>query len=351
MGEAWSEPKTRTNASAPFGVIVPVLEYPDVRGAVEWLCRAFGFSERLRVGNHRAQLRFGWESVVVSAAPAGATVLPASHSLLVRVANVDAHHANSVRHGALVVSPPADQPYGEREYVADDLAGHRWTFSQTIANVDPAVWGGEVVVTQPKAPPSKAQASKLLDDIFRRETPGKEAGYIARLDRWLVANRPDYHAHLRPGASDADLDEFEQHFRLKLPESFRAFYRWRDGQEEGCTAGIMDDFRFLSLAAISGRKELLDGGTGRGSTPIGWWRREWVPFLENGNGDHPCLDLTQSGEGLAPQVRRFWKSSPDRSIWFGKFESWIAVLVESMETGRHFTMKPKPTEPGSVSST
>jgi uncharacterized glyoxalase superfamily protein PhnB len=41
-----------------------------------------------------------------------------------------------------VHDPPADYPYGERQYTAIDPAGHTWTFSQTIKDVDPADWGG-----------------------------------------------------------------------------------------------------------------------------------------------------------------------------------------------------------------
>jgi len=37
-------------------IIIPVLIYPDVREAVAWLSAAFGFAERVRIGeNHRAQ--------------------------------------------------------------------------------------------------------------------------------------------------------------------------------------------------------------------------------------------------------------------------------------------------------
>jgi hypothetical protein len=39
------------------------------------------------------------------------------------------------------VSSPADYPYGERQYTAEDLAG-RWTFTQAIADLAPEGWGG-----------------------------------------------------------------------------------------------------------------------------------------------------------------------------------------------------------------
>lgn len=37
-----------TNRSAPSATVVPVLICEDVGAAIEWLCRAFGFTERLR---------------------------------------------------------------------------------------------------------------------------------------------------------------------------------------------------------------------------------------------------------------------------------------------------------------
>jgi uncharacterized glyoxalase superfamily protein PhnB len=50
-----------TNRSAPPATVTPVLVYPDVRAAVAWLEAAFGFEERVRIGDaHRAQMRVVW---------------------------------------------------------------------------------------------------------------------------------------------------------------------------------------------------------------------------------------------------------------------------------------------------
>jgi len=37
---------------------------------------------------------------------------------------------------------PADFEYGERQYSAEDPAGHQWTFSETLADIAPEEWGG-----------------------------------------------------------------------------------------------------------------------------------------------------------------------------------------------------------------
>jgi uncharacterized glyoxalase superfamily protein PhnB len=131
----------------PTSVIIPVLAYPDVREAVAWLCRSFGFVERLRMGTHRAQLSFGEGDLVVAEMRRDSETSPAdwlSHSVMVRVADIDRHYERAERTGARIVNPPADYPYGERQYTAEDPGGHLWTFSQTIADVDPKTWGGEL---------------------------------------------------------------------------------------------------------------------------------------------------------------------------------------------------------------
>lgn len=129
------------NRSMPPSIVIPELPYPDVREAVEWLCRSFGFVERLRIGDHRAQLLFGEGSVIVTGQGDG----PGTSSLLVRVDDIDSHYEHAKQAGARIVSPPTNYPYGERQYTVEDPGGHRWTFSQTIANVDPKTWGGTLL--------------------------------------------------------------------------------------------------------------------------------------------------------------------------------------------------------------
>ncbi len=136
------------NRSMPPGVVIPELAYADVREAVDWLCTAFGFVERLRIGTHRAQLTLGAGSIVVThLSPEADPHSPAQlrHAIMVQVSDVDRHYEQAVKSGALITSPPADYPYGERQYTAEDLGSHRWTFSQTVADIDPQSWGGELL--------------------------------------------------------------------------------------------------------------------------------------------------------------------------------------------------------------
>lgn len=138
---------SRTNRSMPQGTIIPVLCYPDVNAAAEWLCVVFGFRERLCIGDHRAQLSIGeTDSIVVAQGQGDYPVTGwATHSIMLRIADVDVHHRHTVACAARVVSDPVTYPYGERQYTVMDLGGHVWTFSQTLADVDPVSWGGSLV--------------------------------------------------------------------------------------------------------------------------------------------------------------------------------------------------------------
>jgi uncharacterized glyoxalase superfamily protein PhnB len=65
-----------------------------------------------------------------------------THTVLVRVEDADEHCARAREHGARILMEPTDFEYGERQYAAADPAGHEWTFSQTLDDVDPTTWGG-----------------------------------------------------------------------------------------------------------------------------------------------------------------------------------------------------------------
>jgi uncharacterized glyoxalase superfamily protein PhnB len=136
----------RNNRSIPSAVVIPVLIYPDVQEAVAWLSAAFGFVERLRIGdNHRSQLSVG-DGAVIVADMRGDRRPPrpgeVTHTVLVRVEDADEHCARAREHGARILMEPTDFEYGERQYAAADPAGHEWTFSQTLDDVDPTTWGG-----------------------------------------------------------------------------------------------------------------------------------------------------------------------------------------------------------------
>ena len=116
-------------------------------GLIVFLGGAFGFTVRLRIANHRIQMNVGDGAIVLTelrgeVAP-GQADPERAHSVMVRVEDVDAHWRQAAAVGARVVRPPETYPYGERQYTAIDFAGRAWTFSESIADVDPGDWGGD----------------------------------------------------------------------------------------------------------------------------------------------------------------------------------------------------------------
>jgi uncharacterized glyoxalase superfamily protein PhnB len=134
----------KSNRSIPAATVIPVLTYPDVRKAVAWLSSSFGSVERVRIGeNHRAQLSVGDGAVIVADTGAkrrSPDRAATTHSVTVRVDDVQGQRDRAARHGAVIVVEPTDYPFGERQCIVFDPWGHQRTFSQTVADVAPEVW-------------------------------------------------------------------------------------------------------------------------------------------------------------------------------------------------------------------
>jgi uncharacterized glyoxalase superfamily protein PhnB len=127
------------NRSMPRSTVLPEIAYPDIGEAIAWLCEAFGFTLRIRMGDHRAQLNVGDGAVILITPDRD---VARNCAVMVRVEDVDRHYEQARQSGVRIVREPRDYPYGERQYNAEDFAGHHWCFSQSVADVDPRDWGG-----------------------------------------------------------------------------------------------------------------------------------------------------------------------------------------------------------------
>ncbi len=124
---------------------IAVLVYEDIPAAHDYLVRVVGFGAgrvdrddegepvhgEVQAGEcviylHRVAPEYG----VASRASLGADTAGVD----VTVENVDSHHAHAKAQGATIVYPPADMPYGFREYGARDLEGWLWSFMAAPGN-------------------------------------------------------------------------------------------------------------------------------------------------------------------------------------------------------------------------
>ena len=130
--------------------ITPYLLYEDVAGALDWLSKAFGFSERLRFEDEQGKVTHAEMSladgVVMMGHPGPAYRSPkrlgqSTQQVHVYVDDVEAHFRHAKEAGATIVAEPSDQPYGDRRYDAEDPEGVRWSFAQQVRDVPPEEWG------------------------------------------------------------------------------------------------------------------------------------------------------------------------------------------------------------------
>ncbi len=128
--------------------IIPYLAYADAATAIDYLCRVFGFTERMRmpmpdgrVGHAELDLE-GDCLMLASAGPemnmVSARGLPGLHALMaVYVTDVDAHYARACAQGATILQELTTQFYGDRSYRAVDCEGQCWTFATHVKDPTP----------------------------------------------------------------------------------------------------------------------------------------------------------------------------------------------------------------------
>lgn len=130
-----------SSGSSP--TITPGLLYRDAAGAIDWLCRAFGFERRLVVPAEdnriaHAHLVLGNGGVMLSSAENYAYPNMCKSprevggvgtvEIIVFVPDPDAHYARALSAGAEIVIAIEDKPYGGRGYSCRDPEGHVWAF-------------------------------------------------------------------------------------------------------------------------------------------------------------------------------------------------------------------------------
>jgi PhnB protein len=129
-----------------------MLAYEDGLAAMDWLARAFGFRETMRMLTKdgrlsQGEMEAGDGGVIMLANPTPDYQSPKHHretceaaaawskvpyiidGVLVYVGDVDAHFRQAEAAGALILSGVETTPFGKR-YRAEDLEGHRWMFTE-----------------------------------------------------------------------------------------------------------------------------------------------------------------------------------------------------------------------------
>ncbi|MGE0211521.1 MAG: VOC family protein [Parvibaculaceae bacterium] len=121
--------------------VIPTLRYQDGKAAIDWLCKAFGFTVKAVYEGPdgsiaHAELTSGSGMIMLGSAETEFSRLVSTpreagkptSAIYVVVRDVDAHHARAKAEGAEIVLEPRDQDYGGRDYTARDPEGYVWSF-------------------------------------------------------------------------------------------------------------------------------------------------------------------------------------------------------------------------------
>jgi uncharacterized glyoxalase superfamily protein PhnB len=127
--------------------VVPQLPYEDIRAALSFLERAFGFREvatsRMVSADGRilhSYVEVGNSMIGIGSQGAHGAVSPktagsASQYISVYIDDIDAHYERARAAGARIDRGPHDHAREYRVYEALDLEGHRWRFVQWLREV------------------------------------------------------------------------------------------------------------------------------------------------------------------------------------------------------------------------
>ena len=161
-----------------------------------------------------------------------------------------------------------------------------------------------------------------------------------KLETWLASNQPGSLLDLNPPASDSDIQALEETIGISLPADFIATLKIHNGQK-GQARGIFSGLEFLSTQRIQSEwmvwKNLLESGDFSDAEALpapgvqkAWWTPAWIPFTNNGAGDHLCIDMNPASQGLKGQIIAIWHDDGKRSIKADSFAQWFGTFTQSI---------------------
>lgn len=166
---------------------------------------------------------------------------------------------------------------------------------------------------------------------------------IDDLHNWLKNNVPHLENAFQNDSSIEELNKLEEKLQVQLPEDFKLFYTFHNGQNEN--APYITPFgELLSLEGIAFQWELWKSLVydnvfkDNSSEPDegiknDWYNLKWIPFTYDGSGNHLSIDLDPAEGGNVGQVITMWHDSPEREWIAGSFTEWLALFVHQLQDG------------------
>jgi len=156
---------------------------------------------------------------------------------------------------------------------------------------------------------------------------------IAKLDKWLKKNRPDYYKNLNSGLSDEEIIHWEKQFGFEFPEDFKMLYQWKNGQkkteqDEGLfDADIFDEMKTVHEQWTMFGDDLLDLNEEDNIA----WGESWLPFMRfRHNSNSYCLDV--KGElGKAGSIVYLTEDAAPLEVMFSNLQTMLEMIINQFE--------------------
>jgi cell wall assembly regulator SMI1 len=167
-----------------------------------------------------------------------------------------------------------------------------------------------------------------------------------RIEAWLAQHAPAVLAGLNGPATEQELDATERALGVKLPEDVRASYRRHNGQPDSKNS-LLGGWDFMRLDRIRAIWKMLTelfaqdqfkGFRNDASASImsrDWWNPKWVPFAENGSGDHYCIDLAPGKRGKLGQVVLWYHDDGTRPILARDLRAFFSDFAKQLKRGEY----------------
>lgn len=155
---------------------------------------------------------------------------------------------------------------------------------------------------------------------------------IARLERALLAVRPEFFQTLNPGLSAMEIDRLASEHNAFLPADLRALYQWRNGQSDHGEDVFADNWLFATLEAALDTNAVLTPMIGSDFDVDNWWHSCWIPIFWNGGGDSLCYDTSGQFTGQKGQLIEFWHADNDRNVVAPSLAAYLDSISEYLET-------------------
>jgi cell wall assembly regulator SMI1 len=164
------------------------------------------------------------------------------------------------------------------------------------------------------------------------------------LDKHISSLRANFYSQLQPPLTEAEIENLENQYKVKLPADLKELYKWKNGQSENCTESFMNNSMFMPLEDSLFSADLCTSMIGYDFEIENWWNKSWIPIFHNGNSDHICFDIEGVFTGQPQQIIEFWHADNDRNVIAPNLSTLISninsfyELTNSLDFDEYFTI-------------